>query len=326
MSGHAAEMRNAYTNALERALDWSTDMSQAEFDRLTDEWKAYALLDEAQLQPRTPERGHPQRPFQSLLFDCRPDALKRHRLHNNVMMAGSGLREPMPRTSPIWTVVWGHWYAAVGDAPRTMVDIAAARERGSTKAEVSHWLALGQFHGPNWFDAAAGIAEAYMRAWDPDDGAPGLQWPEGWRTDPDVFRSGIDFLHFDESRAEDEVELIRVWHRRWQGEVPAYVDFFGKRWPTLLRAFRARYETVTDGPLPCQMVVLLELDVALKRTRPDAVRRALRMAKALGLTEDQVVQLLAFTQRLLGDDSIDAALPGIDDILDDWDRGSDADR
>lgn len=319
MSELPAVMINAYTNALERPLDWSTDMSQADFDRLTHEWNQYAYLDEADVQPGKLGRGHPQRPFQSLFFDSRPDVLKRHRLHNNVMLAGSGLSKPMPRTSAIWTVVWGHWYAAVGDANRTMLDIAAARARGSTKAEVAHWLAMGHFHGPNWFDNAASIAEPYMRAWDPDDGAPGLEWPDGWRTDPDVFRCGIDFPDFDESKADEEVGLIREWHRRWQGEVPAYVDFFGKHWPTLLRAFRARYETATDGPLPIQMVVLLELDVAAKRTRPAAVRRLLFMAKALGVTKDQVVQELAFAQRLLGDDSMDAVLLGIDDVLDGWD-------
>jgi hypothetical protein len=214
--------------------------------------------------------------------------------------------------------VWGHWYAAVGDENRTMLDIVAARERGSTKAEVAHWLALGQFHGPNWFDVAAAVAEPYMRAWDPDDGAAGLEWPDGWRTDPEVFRCGIDFLDFDKSKLDEEVELIRDWHRRWHGEVPAYVDFFGKRWPTLLRAFRARYETATDGPMPCQMVVLLQLDVALKRSRVAAVRRMLRMARTLGVMHDQVVQEVAFAQRLLGDEGLDAALAGADEILDAW--------
>jgi alkylhydroperoxidase/carboxymuconolactone decarboxylase family protein YurZ len=319
MSGQASEMLNAYTNALERPLDWSTDMSQAEFDRLTEEWKTYSLLSDAELQPQTPTRGHPQRPFQSLLFDCRPDVLKRHRLHAGVMMAGSGLGEPMPRTSPIWTIVSGHWYTTTGDAVLAMVDIAAARTRGATKAEVSHWLALASFSGHNWFNAAGRIVEPYMRAWDADDGAPGLQWPEGWRADPDVFRSGIDFTDFDESRADEELELIRDWYRRWQGEVPAFVDFFGKHFPLVLRAFRARYETVMDGALPCQMVALLQLDLAAKWTQPDAVRRLLHMAKALGATKDQVVQVLAFTQNRLGDTRMNAALPGVDDILDDWD-------
>ena len=313
-------MRNAYTNALERPLDWSTEMSETDFERLTEEWKAYGLVSQEDMSPRPPTRGHPQRPFQSLFFDARPDVLKRHRLHNNVLMAGSGLREPMPRASPIWTVVWGHWYAAVGDAPRTMIDIVAARERGSTKAEVAQWLALGQFHGPNWFDRSAALSEPYMRNWDADDGAPGLEWPEGWRVDHEVFRSGVDFGAYDEARVDDEVELIREWHRRSQGEVPAYVDFFGKHWAISLRAFRARYETVTYGPLPCQMVVLLELDVAVKRARPGAVRRTLRMARALGVSKDQVVQSLAFGQRLLGDDSMDEALPGVDEVLDEWDR------
>jgi alkylhydroperoxidase/carboxymuconolactone decarboxylase family protein YurZ len=320
MSGQATEMLNAYTNALERPLDWSTDMSQADFDRLTEEWKAYSVLSEADLQPQAPTRGHPQRPFQSLMFEIRPDVLKRHRLHNNVMMAGSGLGEPMPRTAPIFSLVWGHWYTTTGDGVLTMVDIAAARERGATKAEVAHWLALASFqNGNTGFNTAGWIVERYMRAWDADDGAPGLPWPEGWRADPDVFRSGIDFTDFDEGRADEELELIRDWYRRWQGEVPAFVDLFGKHFPLVLRAFRARYETVMDGALPAQMVVLLQLDLAVKWTEPDAVRRLLHMAKAVGLTKDQVVQEIAFTQLLLGDLRMDAALTGVDEILESWD-------
>ena len=160
-----------------------------------------------------------------------------------------------------------------------------------------------------------------MRAWQAGDGAPGMEWPEGWRSDPSVFRCGIDFLDVDEGRLDDEVELIREWHRRWQGEVPVYVDFYGRNWPLLLRAFRARYETATDGPLPCQLVVLLELDVALKRTHTSGARRLLRMAKTLGVTKDQVVQEVAFAQRLLGDDGIDETLlPGIADLVDAWEQ------
>ena len=291
MTAQPSEMLNAYTNALERPLDWSTEMSEADFDRLTEEWKAYSLLSDDELQPRTPTRGHPQRPFQSLMFDCRPDVLKRHRLHNNVMMAGSGLSEPMPRKSPVWTVVWGHWYAATGDGVLSMVDIAAARERGAAKAEVAHWLALASFqNGNTGFNTVGRIVEPYMRAWDPDDGAPGLPWPDGWRADPEVFRSGIDFPGYDESRLEDDVELIRDWYRRWQGAVPEFVDLFGKHFPLLLRAFRARYETVMEGALPSQVVVLLQLDLAAKWIQPDTVRRLMHMAKAVGVTRDQVVQ------------------------------------
>ena len=329
MSGQAKEKLDAYMRETgdigagpTGPLDWSIDLTEAEFDRITDIWNAYSPLDESELQPRTPSRGAHWVPFQSIMFECRPDYLKRHRLHANLLLVGRGLSEPIPASTAVWTVVWGHWYTASGDAVRATVDIAAARRAGATKSEISQWLALGQFQGHNWFNTTASIAERYMRAWDANDGAPGLQWPEGWRSDPDVFRCGINFLDYDEDKLDEEVELIRDWYRRWQGEVPKFVDFFGKHWPLALRALRGRYETATDGPLPSQMVVLLELDVALKRTRPDAVRRALHMARALGVTKDQVVQELAFTQLPLGHDSMDAALVGVENILDDWDAGN----
>ena len=297
-------------------LDWRPELPEEEFARIASVWASYAPLDPASFEVQTP--SHPQRLFGSFLYDIRPEYLKRHRLQSNLLLVGTGLDDPLPASSPIWTIVWGHWYASVGDGRLSLIDIVAARRAGATKAEVSHYLSLGQFHGHNWLNATARFAEDYMRDWDADDGSPGLQWPEGWRSDPDVFQSGIDFLDFDESKLQDEVELIREWHRRWQGEVPAYVDFYAKHWPMVLRAFRARYETAAEGPLPCQMVVLLELDIALKRTRPDAIRRALRMAKAVGLSKDQVVQEISFTQLLLGDDSMDSAVRGLDEVLAEW--------
>src|SRR4051812_29355439 len=89
-------------------LDWSTELSEADSARLAEVWKAYAPLDDAQFEPQV---ANPQRLFRSFLSDCRPDYLKRHRLQSNLLLAGTGLSEPLPSTSPIWTVVWGHWYA-----------------------------------------------------------------------------------------------------------------------------------------------------------------------------------------------------------------------
>jgi hypothetical protein len=313
-------MRNAYTNALEKPLDWSLDLSETDFQRLTEDWNAYALVAQEDLEPRPPTRGNPQRPFQSLMYEIRPDVLKRHRLHNHVMLGGHGLDEPVPRKSPVWTLVWGHWYATIGDMTLVMVDIVAARERGATKAEVGHWLALASLqNGNTGINNAGYVVERYLRAWDPGDGAPGLVWPDGWQSDLEVWRSGVDFEAYDESRLQDDVELIRDWYRRWQGEVPAFVDLWGEHFPLLLRAFRARWETIMDGPLPAQMIVLLQLDLAAKWNQAATVCRLLRMAKKLGVAKGYVVQLLAFSQLLLGDIRMDSSLPGVKEILASWD-------
>ena len=255
------------------------------------------------------------------MFDARPDVLKRYRLHMNSLLSGADLEHPLPSKSPIFTLLWGHYYITQGYDEGTIADILAARARGASKTEVAHMLALGWFHGGNiGINNTARLADAYMRAWDPDDGAPGLIWPDGWEANAEVFRSGVDFSRAadGEPLPGDELAAIEEWHRRWEGEVPAYVGFLGRYFPTALRTYRARYETTMEGALPSQMVVLLQLHLAALWMCSDAVRRALHMAKRLGIERDQAVQVIAFSQLYLSHIGMDTAVRGLETILDGW--------
>ena len=255
------------------------------------------------------------------MFDVRPELLKRYRLWTNAQLKGAGLEPPLPATSPIFTIVSGHYYMTAGYDQGVVADILAMRARGARKDEVGHLLALAWFHGGNiGINNTARLADSYMRAWDPDDDAPGLTWPDGWTADPDVFRCGVDFSRAPEAEPlpASELQAIEDWHRRWEGEVPAYVSFLARYFPTALRTYRARYETATDGPIPGQMIVLLQLHLASLWKCPDAVRRALNMAQALGIERDQAAQVLAFTQLYLSHLAMDSSVRDIEEVFERW--------
>ena len=253
------------------------------------------------------------------MFEARPALLKRYRLWTNAQLKGADLEQPLPATSPIFTIVSGHYYVVEGYDEGIVADILAMRARGARKAEVAHMLVLGWFHGGNiGINRTARLADAYMRAWDPDDGAPGLVWPDGWTVDPEIFRCGVDF-ELGEPLRPAELEAIEAWHRRWEGEVPAFVGFLGRYFPTALRTYRARFEAATEGALPAQMIALVQIDVAAKRRHSAAVRRALHLAKGLGITRDQAVQLVAYAMRYVSHVGIDPAIAGSESSIASWD-------
>ena len=318
----STSMKNAYTNALAQGLDWSPEFSLEDFEQLSADYAAYSTPGRFEIAEPAPEpRGAEQFRFASLMFDSRPDVLKRYRLHMNSMLMGADLEQPLPAKSPIFTLLWGHYYITQAYDEGTIADLLAARARGATKGEVAHLLALGWFHGGNiGMNNTARLADAWMRAWDPDDGAPGLVWPDGWTVDPEVFRCGVDFSQPPDGEPLPAAELAAIegWHRRWEGEVPAFVGFLGRYFPTALRTYRARYETAMEGAFPSQMVALIQVHFASVSAAPDALRRSLHLAKTVGITRDQAVQVIAFTQLYLSHIGMDTSVRGIEDVLERW--------
>ena len=82
----------------------------------------------------------------------------------------------------------------------------------------------------------------------------------------------------------DDLEKIEQWHERVEGEVPRYVSFLAKHNPLALKAFRARFETSTQRrTLPKQAIASCFVQYASVTGQPDALRRALHMARLFGV-------------------------------------------
>jgi hypothetical protein len=290
--------------------DWAPEFRPGEWEQVA---HAYAEL----LGLETLEHFK----FAPFMHELHPESLKRYRLFVDTVTQGVGLEDPLP-AAPIIMMTIGHYYCSIRYPQGIFTDLGAVKVNGGRKQDVADLLALAWLHsGPFGMNVAAGVSDTYMRLWDDDSGAPGIDWPEGWEADPQAFRCGIDFAVLGDGApvAGEQVALVEEWYRRVQGEVPRWVTFMGKHYPLALMAFRARYETSAGGSLPVQMVALCQVHLSASWMRPEALRRALHMARHFRVAKAHVLQVLALAQLYLGDVGMDAAIDVADNALDRWD-------
>lgn len=92
-----------------------------------------------------------------------------------------------------------------------------------------------------------------------------------------------------------------------EAEAPeAYRDFLSRH-PLLENAWQFAREAETDGPLDERTMRLVKLGVALGAGREDAVRPAVREARAAGITDDELCQIVAAVAGTIGLPSATAA-------------------
>jgi hypothetical protein len=178
---------------------------------------------------------------------------------------------------------------------------------------------LAALHGgPRGVNAFAEVADEYLSEWsEAADGASRVGWPEGWLPDVERFRSGIDLG--SDALEPGELELVRDWHRELLGEVPPHVDFLARVSPRAFKTQRARLETAITGALPAQMIPLLFLHLSAVRLWPKPLRRAIQMAKALGVRRGELVATLYWAGVYAPDAVMETALDAAGDILESWD-------
>jgi hypothetical protein len=110
------------------------------------------------------------------------------------------------------------------------------------------------------------------------------------------------------------------WHGRVEGSVPSYVPFLARHYPLALKAFRHRMEaTLSGGSLPRQYIALAWVHLAASWWRPEALQRAIHMARVFGVTKDQVIHVIGLTQVYQGHVGMDAVVEAVGDALDRWD-------
>lgn len=291
----------------ENSLDWSTEFSEHEWDRLTEYYGLGYSNDLFRFAP--------------LMYNMRPDALKRSRLHVTAVTLGVGLDDPLPG-SPWIQLIMLPFYASIGYHQGLLAETIMCRKCGATRAQVADTFALAWIHaGPFGMNQTATAVLDYMRSWDPAADGPGIQWPPGWAVDRDAFLSAVDFTpkRGEAPLSDGELSQIEDWHRRVQGSVPAYLPFLAEHFPLALLAFRARYENaLQSSSLPPQHVALTQVYLAGMWMRGDALRRAMHMARYFNVAKDHVVQVLALIQIYRGDIGMDGALEGAGEFLDHW--------
>lgn len=244
-------------------------------------------------------------PFARFSIEHDPAWFKRLRRHIFAFDA-PGDEPPLPLAAGVLAYV--HTYFALGMGKGALYETVTMRNLGATRAEVLEALAWGAYHGgPRGINAFAEVGDEYLRAWDePADARTRIAWPEGWAPDVDRFRSGID-LSSDEL-LPGELDLIRDWYRATYGDVPAHVEFLA---PAALKTYRARYETTVRGALPAPMIPLLALHLYAVTLSPKPLRRAVQLARALGVTRREAMTVLLWAAVYGGDAVLETAFDAV---------------
>ena len=226
-------------------------------------------------------------------------------------------REPdTPLPIAVGVLLFIHTYAALGNGKGTLYEIVAVRRLGATRADVMEIIALAAFHrGPLAINAVAEVAEGYLTDWPVDDGT-GVRWPARWAPDVERLRTGIDLS--SDRLEEGELDLIRGWYRATTGDVPRHVELLGRIAPDVLKTQRARFETAVRGALPAQLIPLLTVHLSALQGWPVPLRRALLVARGVGVSRAEAVSTLLWAAIYGGDVVMETAVEAAGDVLEGW--------
>src|SRR5262245_12193623 len=96
---------------------------------------------------------------------------------------------------------------------------------------------------------------------------------------------------------------------------PETYQAFVQRYPKIGRAWEAIAETGREGPLEEKTVRLIKLGVALGALREGAVHASVRKALALGITREEIEQVVALAAGTLGLPATVAVFSWVQDTL-----------
>jgi alkylhydroperoxidase/carboxymuconolactone decarboxylase family protein YurZ len=234
-----------------------------------------------------------------LEFD--PSVVKRHRFQALHTPSPAGRRYPLPST-----LGFLHLYAMLAYEEGIRYEVVHARHLGASRAAVLQTLELAFIQcGPRGMDAAWHGAAPVLREWGSDTGVSDLGFPPGWAARPDLFEATLSEANL--SLDEQVITAIRSWYERNAGAVPAGVEFLAQRRPALLKAYWLRLAGAMRGPLPAQMLAVLELQTAVARVREPAIWSALRLARGLGVTGDQAAETIGWGMLYGGPEALSVA-------------------
>jgi hypothetical protein len=253
--------------------------------------------------------GYPL-PVFALWTEHNPSVLKRYMLQVDAQM-------PSPQAACLCNIATLYHYTMLRFAAGIAWELDTAARAGFTKAEVLEIFALAYLtDGPATQQAVHEGAADRLRNWSaPPDTRPSL--PPGWDPDRAAFQSGLE-VSSPPVMSDEEPRLLRDWYQRTIGVVPGSVEFLLAHHPSLLKAYRLRWEHCVRV-LPKQVMPFLMLHRSSLRGDVGALREAALLARAWGMTREEVV--LGVTVGLTfgaGLDPMAAVNEALAKILDTW--------
>lgn len=245
--------------------------------------------------------GYPLPAFEMWL-ENRPDVLKAYRLQAS-----------QSRSAPWTAVAMMHLYAIHGYEDGILYEIKNCQGHGLTKKQVLEGLAVAFIHaGPRGMRFVATSSREYLRDYEERDTPP--TWPDNWDVDPDAFHSGVDFSNPDLTDAERA--RLEGWYETTLGEIPASVAFMVRHRPSVLKAYRCRWENAIQDGLPKQMMPYLMMQFNVTRGFSEGIREAALLGRAFGMGLEQVVDALVWGVGYGGGlDSVYAAEASISEVF-----------
>ncbi len=283
-----------------RALAWGLDLSRPEVTT-PEEIAEFRRISAQQLGT--------QQDGLDYWLDEGPEVLKRYRAWADKLRIRQADEAPN-KWSPNGVAIM-YLYALTGFEQGLRYGIEGAN-RGMTKAQAHEQFALVfRYGGPR---AMAALAKA-ARGYEWHEPTQPLKWPTGWGPDPDAFKSGVDFSTI-EATPEDTRKIV-AWYERWLGEVPRHIRFLAKHRPLLLKAYRSRYEN-TIRLLPKQTEPYALIQVSMTRRAADGLREGILLARAFGMTKDQVMEAIDWGTFYGGMDAMGQVEEVAGEVLDSW--------
>lgn len=244
--------------------------------------------------------AHPGLDF--FISEGRPDLTKRYRSFAQAVTTGEGI-SGFP---------WCLYYPEIGFEAYIPRQVHMLQTYGYSRSQVLElYGVMFLVAGPHGAEVVARALEGYD--WRSSSGGP--TFPPGWRHDPAQLRSGID-----SSTAQvlpGEVELIIAWYQRVLGEVPAYVAFLARHRPDVLKAYRNRFETLLHE-LPNQVIPAMLLHHAVIHARAGAIRENVLLARGLGMTRAEALEIVVLTGLYGVPEPITAVAQSAGDLFDTW--------
>ena len=191
------------------------------------------------------------------------------------------------------------------------------RFRGLTKAQLMELVMFAQLQaGMRGLQLVYNSVSRFLVDL-PDPEGPAV-FPKGWAPDSDAFKCGLDLsvrAFTDADRA-----AVTAWYERTIGYLPGSVSLALSYHPEFYKWHRARWEIIFQT-LPKQTAPYVMLRQHMLTGNPEALREAVLLGKAWGITREWIVHGLMVSAFYTGFEALNVVDTAVGDVLAAWQDG-----
>jgi hypothetical protein len=185
------------------------------------------------------------------------------------------------------------------------------QSRGLSKAQLMELVMFAQLQaGMRGLQLVNNAVGRYLPDW--SDGPGEVPLPAGWAADPDAFKAGLDLSV--RPLTEADRRGVTDWYERTVGYVPGSVAFAMRYHPEFYKWHRARWEIIFQK-LPKQTAPYVMIRQHMLTGNTDALREAVLLGKAWGITREWLVHGIVVTAYYTGFEALHTVYDAVNDLL-----------